>query len=176
MVEVREGSLWAIPLVRLSWQPDPERRLALWELSAQSRTILSQMVRHPSRYVLLRGVALAAALSVATSGSDLPMCLSLVAQAAAPCQMHGGRHRHEAHPAAPASGNVLSQAPAPTCHTDAGALGCAAGAACPTSGPASAAWVGTGLVARSASRVVALTVASAFASYVAPPLSPPPQA
>src|SRR5438046_7944302 len=88
----------------------------------------------------LRAIRLAVALSVATAGSGLPMCVSLLAQAAAPCEMHSGyngaaTHEHAAHLAA-----VVAQASGQMCHQDAAGLGCAAGSTCPTGSPATGIW------------------------------------
>src|SRR5712692_4477949 len=95
----------------------------------------------PRRHSLaLRTVAAAAALAIAAGDGGLPMCVSVLAQTVAPCEMHSGHngaapHDHAAHVvavAAPASG--------PACHQDVAGLGCAAGSACPTAGPAAPAW------------------------------------
>lgn len=125
--------------------------------------------------IVLRGVCLAMGLSVATAGSGLPMCISLLAQALTPCDMHrhsgAPTHEHSAQLAA-----LVAQAPGQACHQDAAGLGCAAGSTCPSGGPATPAWanVTTGLGA--ASHTGVLGPDSAFISYFAPPLSPPPQA
>ena len=126
--------------------------------------------------VVLRSTALAVALCIATAGSGLPMCLSLVAQIATPCAMHlrnhaGATHEHTVELAA-----LVAQAPGQACHPNAGDLGCAAGSACPTSGPAAPAWSRVPVALRTASRMEALGPAAALVSYLAPPLSPPPQA
>jgi hypothetical protein len=125
---------------------------------------------------LLRGISLALSLSVATAGSGLPMCLTLLAQAAAPCDMHSGHsgastHQHAAHLAA-----LMAQPSGQGCHQDAAGLGCAAGTSCPTGGLATPAWAKVSVGVRSASRTEVQGSNSAFVSYLAPPLSPPPQA
>ena|SRR5438128_3220184 len=131
----------------------------------------------PRRHSLpFRTVAAAAALVVAVAGSGVPMCVSLLAQAVAPCEMHSGHigaaaHDHAAHVvavAAPASGQA--------CHQDAAGLGCAAGSACPTAGPAAPAWASVLIGVRVPSRPGVFGLPSDLVSYLAPPLSPPPQA
>ena len=141
------------------------------------RVILSSTVIHFSRApTALRALCLAVALSVATAGSALPMCVSLLAQAAAPCDMHSGHngaatHGHAAHLAA-----LVAQASAQACHQDAAGLGCAAGSTCPTGGAATPAWAKVSVGVRAASRTGVLGPSTTFVSYLAPPLSPPPQA
>jgi len=124
----------------------------------------------------LRAICLAVALSVATAGSGLPMCVSLLAQAAAPCDMHSGHngaaaHEHAAHLAA-----LVAQASGQMCHQDAAGLGCAAGSTCPTGSPATAVWAKLSVGLRAASRTGVLGPDATFVSHLAPPLSPPPQA
>jgi hypothetical protein len=124
----------------------------------------------------LRAICLAVALSVATGGSGLPMCVSLLAQAAAPCDMHSGHngaatHEHAAHLAA-----LAAQGSGQACHQDAAGLGCATGSTCPSGGPATLAWAKVSVGLRAASLTGLLGPDSAFVSYFAPPLSPPPQA
>ncbi len=138
---------------------------------------LSVSVTHFSRApITLRGIALAVALSVATAGSGLPMCVSLLAQAAASCDMHSGHngaptHKHAAHLAA-----LVAQPSGQACHQDATGLGCAAGSTCPTGSPATGVWAKVSVGLRAASRTGVLGPSTSFVSYLAPPLSPPPQA
>src|SRR5207249_10380600 len=132
---------------------------------------------HSSRApTALRAVCLAVALSVATAASGVPMCVSLLAQAAAPCDMHSRHngaptHKHAAHLAA-----LVAQPSGQACHQDATGLGCAAGSTCPTGGPATAVWARVSIGVRAASRTGVLGPSTTFVSYLAPPLSPPPQA
>ena len=124
----------------------------------------------------VRAVCLAVALSAATAGSGLPMCVSLLAQAAAPCDMHSrhngaATHEHAAHLAA-----LVAQGLGQACHQDAASLGCAAGSTCPTGSPATAVWAKVSVGLRAASRTGVLGPDTTFVSYLAPPLSPPPQA
>lgn len=121
-----------------------------------------------------RVFAAVAALAVATQGSGVPMCVSLLAEAAAPCAMHmpGTHQMHDAGVA------TLVAAPAGhgACHVDAASLGCAGGGSCPTGGTAAPSWITVPIVPRAASRMVASGPSSALVSYLAPPLAPPPQA
>lgn len=124
----------------------------------------------------LRSLSLAVALSVATAGSGLPMCVSLLAQAAAPCGMHSGHngaatHKHAAHLVA-----LVAQRSGQACHQDVTGLGCAAGSTCPTGGPATARWAKVSVGLRAAVRTGVPGPDTTFVSYFAPPLSPPPQA
>lgn len=124
----------------------------------------------------LRAICLAVALSVATAGSGLPMCVSLLAEAAAPCDRHSGyngaaTHEHAAHLAA-----LVAQPSGQACHQDAAGLGCAAGTQCPTGSPATPAWANVPIALRAACCTEVLGSESALVSYFAPPLSPPPQA
>jgi len=136
----------------------------------------STMIHFSRAPTALRAISLAVALSVATAGSGLPMCVSWLAQAAAPCDMHTGHtgaptHAHAAHLIA-----LFAQPSGEACHQDATGLGCAAGSTCPTGGPATLAWAKVSVGLRAASLTGVLGPDSAFASYFAPPLSPPPQA
>ena len=92
--------------------------------------------RYPT---LVRTIAAAVALVAAVQGSGVPMCASLLAEAATPCAMHSTSVEHAHDPATA----ILVAVPAGhgTCHVDAGALGCAAGGACPTGGIAAPAWL-----------------------------------
>ena len=132
---------------------------------------------HLSRaHTPVRAICLAVALSVATAGSGLPMCVSLLAQAAAPCDMHSGHngaatHEHAVHLAA-----LVAQGSGQACHQDAAGLGCAAGSTCPTGSPATGVWANVSVGLRAESRTRVLRPASTLISYLAPPLSPPPQA
>jgi len=102
------------------------------------------------------------------------MCVSLLAEAAAPCAMHmPGTHQMNDDGVA-----TLVAAPAGhgACHVDGASLGCAAGGACPTGGIAAPAWFNVPIGPRAASRTVAAGPSSALISYLAPPLAPPPQA
>jgi hypothetical protein len=146
-------------------------------LSAVRCVILATAVIHYSRApTLLRAVCLVVSLSVATAGSGLPMCVSLLAQAAVPCDMHSGHngaatHEHAAHLAA-----LVAQGPGQACHQDAAGLGCAAGSTCPTGSPATGVWAKVSVSVRIASRTRVLGPSTTLISYLAPPLAPPPQA
>ena len=123
----------------------------------------------------LRAICLALTLSVATAGSGLPMCISLLAQALAPCDMHhhGGAASHE-HGAQRAA--LVAHARGQACHQDAAGLGCATGSTCPSGGPATLAWAKVSVGLRAPSLTGVLGPDTTFVSYFAPPLSPPPQA
>src|SRR5882724_1212657 len=100
----------------------------------------------------LRAIRLAVAVSVGTAGSGLPMCASLLAQAAAPCGMHSGHngaatHDHAAHLAA-----LVAQGSGQACHQAASGLGCATGSTCPTGSPATTVWANVSVGLRPASR------------------------
>src|SRR5438309_10895520 len=96
---------------------------------------------HLSRaHTPVRAICLAVALSVATAGRGLPMCVSLLAQAAAPCDMHSGHHGAATHAHAAHLAALVAQGSGQACHQDATGLGCAAGTTCPTGSPAAAVW------------------------------------
>src|SRR5436309_11766521 len=124
----------------------------------------------------LRAICLAAALSVATAGSGLPMCVSLLAQAAAPCDMHSGHNGAPTHKNAADLAALIAQPSGQACHQDATGLGCAAGSTCPTGSPAMGVRAKMSVGLRAASRTGVLGPDTTFVSYFAPPLSPPPQA
>jgi hypothetical protein len=141
------------------------------------RATLPITVIHSSRApIALRAICLAVALSVTTAGSVLPMCVSLLAQAAAPCDMHSGHNGAAMHKHAGRLAALVAQASGQACHQDAAGLGCAAGGGCPTSGVAVPAWLRVPVAIRAPSRMGVLGSVSALVSYLAPPLSPPPQA
>jgi len=127
--------------------------------------------RHP---LLVRALAAALAFAAAAQGGAVPMCVSLLAEAAAPCAMHmpgmhGTRHAGVATLAAAPAGHGA-------CHVDAASLACAVGGSCPTGGTAAATWIDLPIVPQVASRRAAPGSTSALISYLAPPLAPPPQA
>ena len=86
-----------------------------------------------------RTVALTAALAVVASGSGMPMCLTLLSQATATCDMHGHHPADHGHALAGASLQAVGHGPAHSCHQDARAAACGAGQSCPAGGPAAAA-------------------------------------
>lgn len=123
-----------------------------------------------------RTMAGAIALVVATAGSGLPMCASLLVQAAAPCPMHAP-HSVVTTAGAPSTALVLAaHSPANACHQDDAGPGCATGGACPASGSATPAQPGVGLAAEPPARRALWSRCLAHGSFLAPPLSPPPQA
>ena len=138
--------------------------------------LATTVIHHARAPTAVRTICLTVALSVATAGSGLPMCVSLLAQAAAPCDMHSGHngaatHEHAVHLAA-----LVAQGSGQACHQDATGLGCAAGTTCPTGSPAAAVWAKMSVGLRAALRTGVLGPDTTFVSYLAPPLSPPPQA
>ena len=123
---------------------------------------------------MVRALAAAVALAAAAQGGGVPMCVSLLAEAAAPCAMHmPGMHEMD-----DAGGATLVATPAGhgTCHVDAASLGCAAGGTCPTGGTAAPAWLNVRIAPRVALRAVVSGPRAALISYLAAPLAPPPQA
>ncbi|HYU02114.1 MAG TPA: hypothetical protein VEK85_17220 [Gemmatimonadales bacterium] len=134
------------------------------------------MLRITTAPLACRAVALAAIISVGSTGTGLPMCLSLLAQAAAPCAMHathpgGATHQHAAQLTA-----LVAPVPGQACHQDVAGLGCTTRIACPTAGAATPARTRASFALPAASRFGLAGPDSGFASFLAPPLSPPPQA
>jgi len=129
----------------------------------------------PSRYPFtLRSLAALAALSVAAAGGGVPMCVSLIARATAPCAMHtehAGSPAH--HVAATVHGAPSGDA---SCHGDAQSPGCATGGACPSGGPAAPVCGAPAVAVAAPDHQTAFASAAAHLSFVAPPLPPPPQA
>jgi len=124
----------------------------------------------------LRAFSLAIAISVAANGGGLPLCTSLLAHTAGPCEMHvahGGITSDQPGMQMPV---VAPQTTGQSCHQDDGGLGCAAGSACPTVGLATPGWARVTVDLGTASQLEAQATHSGFVSYSAPPLSPPPQA
>ncbi len=147
------------------------------ELSAVRCVILATTVIHFSRTPTpLRAIRLAVALCVATAGSGLPMCINLLAQAAAPCDMHSGHNGAPSHQRAAHLAALVAQPSGQACHQDPAGLGCATGSTCPSGGPATLAWAKVSVSVRAALRTGVPEPSSTFVSYLAPPLSPPPQA
>src|SRR5213593_325393 len=136
----------------------------------------STMIHFSPARTALRAIRLAVALSVATAGSGLPMCVGLLAQAAAPCDMHSAHNGAATHERAAHLAALVAQPSGQACHQDVTGIGCAAGSTCPTGSPATAVWAKVSVGLRAASLTGVLGPASTFASYIASPLSPPPQA
>ena len=122
-----------------------------------------------------RGFAAMLALVIIATGTGLPMCVSLFAQAARPCDMHSSGHGDSRSSHARHSATVVSQPPGQGCHDDAGPVGCAT-TACPTAGAASTVAMIGSVSMQAPSRIGIVGKLSTFTSYSAPPLSPPPQA
>ena len=131
-------------------------------------------VKHHHRHPLLVRIIVAnVAHAAAAQAGGAPMCASLVAELAAPCAMH----IHQA--ARPHNGDNATQSVVTSgheaCRADAATPGCLTGGAC-TSGTAAPVGARVPVAPRAASRTGVLGPVSALISYLAPPLSPPPQA
>ncbi len=134
------------------------------------------MRAHARSGIFVRTIALAAALAVVGSGGGMPMCLTLLSQAAAPCDMHGHHLADHGHALAGAFIQLVGPGPAHSCHQDARAAGCGAGQSCPAGGPAAAADAALAVDSRDALEELPVGATAPPASYLAPPLAPPPQA
>lgn len=144
------------------------------EIASRSTYAMLTVIQSLRSALTLRSIGVAAALSVASGGTGLPMCATLIAEATAPCPMHS------AHPGpAPAAGTPVATMAAASggqaCHQESGP-GCQAGSACPTSGPAMPTLGLLRLVRTGASHTGLLGPVTEFTSFFAPPLAPPPQA
>jgi len=136
---------------------------------------LVDMARQFRRRFAVRGICLAAALAVVAAGTGLPMCLNLVQQAGQSCPMHG----HHTHGAGTQGSPQATVSPAPadqSCHPGQNGPGCAAGAACPTTGAAAPAWGAPPIVPIGPAAVSGWARPAEPYSFLAPPLFPPPQA
>jgi hypothetical protein len=126
---------------------------------------------------MTRAVALTLALTVAASGSGLPMCASLLAQVAEPCAMHEHASGHAGHgPLAPNPPQVVAgHAADDACHGRDGDLGCAAGGTCPAGGVAAP--FATAPVVTRGGLAPDVTPApdATYDSFLSPPAPPPPQ-
>lgn len=143
---------------------------------ATEGTTLRTMGAHAGSGIGVRAIALAAALAIVVSGSGMPMCLTLLSQAAAPCDMHGHHPPHHGPAKTGASVQLLGPGPGHSCHQDARAADCGAGQSCPAGGPSAPAAGALEVASRDAVRALPVGAAAPPASYLAPPLFPPPQA
>ena len=134
------------------------------------------MMRSSRAPTALRAICVAVALSVSTAGSALPMCISLLAQAAAPCEMHSGHNGAATHDHAARGAVLVAQPSGQTCHQDAAGLGCAAGSTCPTGSPAAGVWGKVSVGVGAAFRAGVQGSSTILVSHLTSPLSPPPQA
>ena len=126
----------------------------------------------PRRGVWRRSLAALTILTVAASGSGLPMCVSLLARAAQPCAMHQHERGGHVHGAQVAPGHDMDGA----CHSGDSAFGCATGGSCPTGGTA-APLVAEAVPSTSGPTHTATPpMARAHHSFLSPPAPPPPQA
>jgi hypothetical protein len=108
-----------------------------------------------------------AILTVAASGSGIPMCVSLLARAAEPCAMH--QHK-SGHGAAVIAGHDVGDA----CHNDA-EPGCVSGGTCPAGGSAASLAAQPVLSAPAFAADAAFTIDPTPHSFFSAPLPPPPQ-
>ncbi len=122
--------------------------------------------------LLLRSVAFGAALAVASAGSGAPMCANLFAQALEPCAMH----MHGDHAAGVVGGQVTAQPASPSCHPGDLGTGCASAGTCPSSGPLASSLISSEVAFACPSADREEGTPASLHSFVAPPLSPPPQA
>jgi hypothetical protein len=122
-----------------------------------------------------RTMAAAIALVVATAGSGLPMCASLLVQAATPCPMHA-RHPMTAAAAPSTAVVVAAHGHSGACHQGDAGPGCVTGGVCPATGSATPARPGVALAAEHPARRALWSRDLAQPSFLAAPLSPPPQA
>lgn len=129
-------------------------------------------VRRRSGSRLVRAIAAVLGLALTASGSGLPMCLSMLAQSRGPCDMHA---RHGTHGAAQLV-QAEAMPPLGACHAGDQGAGCSTAGSCPSAGAAAIAHAEWALATRLPTRAALQPPAGAFASFRAPPLSPPPQA
>lgn len=133
--------------------------------------------KDPMPRVVDRTFALAALVAVVSSGTGLPMCVRVLAQAVQPCVMHthqdgaGGGHKNHHQ-----SLGSLAASDGQACHPGDHGVGCSAAGSCPSAGAGMAAQTTSALATLRPLRVALQPPAAAFASFCAPPLSPPPQA
>jgi hypothetical protein len=100
------------------------------------------------------------------------MCANLFAQALEPCAMR--MHGHHAARVAGAQGTA--QPASPSCHPDDLGAGCASAGTCPSGGPLASSLVSTEVALAAPSPDRGEATPASLHSFVAPPLSPPPQA
>jgi hypothetical protein len=100
------------------------------------------------------------------------MCTNLFAQTLEPCAMHP----HGDHPAAVAGGQITAQPASSSCHPGDLAAGCASAGTCPSGAPVTSSLVSTDVALACPSLDRGEAAPASLHSFVAPPLSPPPQA
>ena len=124
----------------------------------------------------VRAFAFLAGLSVAGAGSGVPICLSLLTESLAPCEMHAGRDRATPSQSDSEVGTQASPTQHSGCHQNTTDVGCGAGTVCHSAGPSDPAWTNQ---VRPWSTVINAGVRAAgspVASHLSPPPTPPPQA
>lgn len=158
---------------RLTYQPTgtAARTPALGASNGVPAIFHSMSRRAPA----FRSLAAAALVGFTWAGSGLPMCLSLVQQAGQSCPMHGQlQHGSGTDVWQPV---VVSHAPANhSCHPGNLGLGCTAVDACPSAGAAAPAWAAVVIAIGGTARESGWAQPVELLSFLAPPLSPPPQA
>ncbi len=142
---------------------------------ATEGTTLQTMMARASSGPAVRTIALLAALAIVASGGGMPMCLTLLSQAVAPCDMHGHHAANHGHAPAGPSVQLVGPGAAHSCHQDARAAECGAGQSCPAGGPSAPAAGAPAVASWDAVRALPVGATAPPASYFAPPLSPPPQ-
>lgn len=123
-----------------------------------------------------RPLPLAALVAVLSSGTGLPMCLSLGQRAGKPCPMHEAQHEHGSGTHTSHIVSVAAATPDHTCHPGDVGLGCASVGACPSTSVAAPAWTAVPVGPGGAAVDLLWAPAGVLVSFLAPPLSPPPQA
>lgn len=137
------------------------------------RHYTKSMYRHPHP-VVARMIAIVAAVMVASSGGGLPMCLSLVADGAAPCPMHSERNPGLQQSAQASVQNV--GASSHSCHSGAEASACGAAGTCSAGGPAALALIIPPIQTQGPQGTVRSGAPTTYPSHFITPPSPPPQA
>lgn len=120
-----------------------------------------------------RALAFVLALTVAASGSGLPMCANLLARAVEACTMHQHeRGSHDGHGGQVVPGHGMDDA----CHSGDGDVGCATGGSCSTGGAAAPRTAEAMLATSTPVHAVTPTIEAAHLSFLSAPPPPPPQA
>ncbi len=102
------------------------------------------------------------------------MCATLLAQALEPCAMH--THGDHARGVTAAGGQIMAQSASPSCHPGDLGSGCASAGRCPSGGPLDSSPMPTEVALAGPSVDGGDATPASLHSFVAPPLSPPPQA
>jgi hypothetical protein len=100
------------------------------------------------------------------------MCANLFAQALEPCAMH----MHGDQASGVTGGQLTAQPASPSCHPGDLGSGCASAGTCPSGGPIASSLVPSAVALAWPSPDRGEATPASLHSFVAPPLSPPPQA